>query len=55
MVVNDVVDHIEVLGAVIEVMSEEIAAGHNVGDDLELVWVLVWVWVDSAGCTKFLQ
>jgi hypothetical protein len=49
---NTVVDHICVLDGAVGQLPEEIACGHRVGDDPQLVKRHVIVRADSAGCTE---
>lgn len=49
---NTVADHIGVLDQAIAQLPTEIAAGHRVGDDPDLVLRDVVVRADSAGCTE---
>jgi hypothetical protein len=49
---NTVADHVVVLEGAVEQLPEEIAVGHRVGDDPELVHRSVVVRADSAGCTE---
>ena len=49
---NTVADHVIVLDAAIGQLPAEIAAGHHVGDDPDLVQREVVVRADSAGCTE---
>ncbi len=52
---NSITDHVTVLDAAINQLPEEIAAGHQIGDDPALVSRAVQVRTDSAGCTAFVH
>ncbi len=50
---NTIADHVTVLDAAVAQLPEQIAAGHQAGDDPGLVDRAVRVRTDSAGCTGF--
>jgi hypothetical protein len=49
---NTVADHVRVLDDAVAQLPGEIAAGHHVGDDHELITRALVVRADSAGCTE---
>jgi len=52
---NNIADHVAVLDAAIAQLPEEMAVGHQSGDDPALVRRALQVRVDSAGCTDFVS